>query len=315
MALICLPLQLKLANKLHLNKPILAVFLLVLSTSFSYWAMGGLEGPLVAFVLLWLVVATMALIEKKTLIAYLHFSVATALALMSRPEMPVVIVLAGLVFFLLQWWSGEAWLKGRKLYYVILSIIALVIALLAWRYSYFGQLFPQPVYAKSGGSIEDSIRKIGFGFVYFAYAMQISIIFYTTVLLIVVYKILRSKQATSLLTLLVSFASALLAFVIMSGGDWMTGGRFFVPVIPFLILIALWYLQNYKSFPYVVSGLVLMCALELGFVSHFYSTGMAIQHFKKFDESLVQPIDWEGYSWTEKMNYIHIDNIVLINHL
>lgn len=314
-AIACIPLQWRLAKELQIKRPSIAVLLLVLSTSFSYWAVGGLEAPLVALLMLWLVFSAYKFISEATILSSVQLLVVVGLMLMSRPEMPFVLIAAGFAFICLQAWQKKKWLIGRKRTLMIAIIMILIAVLLVWRYFYFGQIFPQPVYAKSAGGLGNSLRKIGFGLLYFGYAMQLSIVFYAAVFGVVLYKILRFKNATLLITLLISCISALLAFVVISGGDWMTGGRFFVPVIPMLILLALWYLQSYRCFSCVISILVLVCVLEIGFLSKFYSTGMAVQHFTQFDESLVEPIDWEGYSWVEKMNYIHIGNIVLINHM
>lgn len=314
-AIACIPLQWRLAKELHVKHPSVAVLLLTLSTSFSYWAMGGLEAPLVAFLMLWLVFSAYRFINEATVLSSIRLLIVAGLVLMSRPEMPFVLITAGFAFICLQAWQEKKWLVGRNRTLTVVAVISLIAALLVWRHFYFGQLFPQPVYAKSAGGMVNSLRKLGFGLLYFGYAMQVSIVFYTAVFSIVLYRVLRFKNATLLVTLLISCISSLLAFVIMSGGDWMTGGRFFAPVIPMLILLTLWYLQNYRCFSYVIPILVLVCALEIGFLSKFYSTGMPIQHFKQFEDSLVEPIDWSGYSWVEKMNYIHIGNIVLINHI
>ena len=323
-AVCCLPLLMSLALKSGLRQRVLMLFLLVFSVSFTYWAVGGLESTLASLCLLTCVLFISKLFddEKTAWGAWLKVVVAVAAVILVRPEGFFIIIACLLALQVLLLLNSQSLTRVHRYTCMTIALIAVAIFVCVCliRLYYFDQLFPQPVYAKADGF---SWVKIGFGFLYFLYSMQLSIVIYTGLLLYLLYGLFfkRSKAPVQVLVAL-SFCCAYLAFIVVSGGDWMSGGRFFTPIIPLLILVAFFALQKLKAKVYVYVILLLIPVLETGFFALKFSTGENILRDKhagfvgrstQFDVSKIADI--ERYSWSERHNVLHLRDIPGTNAL
>ncbi len=307
--LLCLPLTYRLAQQMDIRQPAIPVFLLALSTAFTYWSMGGLETTLTAFLVLHCVLASQRLINQHPITSdYVWlFLLITALVLV-RPE-AIFVMLAFSVISLLLFLTEET-VPVSKLLFIALSAMVVFSVIALFRQHYFGQLFPQPVYAKAASF---NVTKILHGLLYFLASLQLSIIIYSIFLLKPLASWLKRQAVdNTALTLSVSFAAAYLAFIIASGGDWMGGGRFFVPVIPLLVVVFCHYLQKSSRFKVYCMMLFGLLALELAAFSELQSTGMPVYQIERFKQSIAEAPNWDGYSWAETSNHIHANDIALL---
>lgn len=311
-ALACIPLTFHLAGKIGIAKPLQATWLLVLSAGFTYWAMGGLEATLVALLLLLLTLALHRFLTETGLASRIFLVTTVAAFLLCRPETFFILAaaLVALAIFLLP--DKNQHRHYPKLFAAALLSITLFLLMAAVRHHFYGQVFPQPVYAKATSL---SIGKIGFGFLYFLFSGQLTIILYTLLLAVPVICWLKRRTIPLLLAIVCSIAMAHLAFVITSGGDWMIGGRFFVPVMPLLICIALLHLQDLRFYRISLAALLLLASAETLVLSQTLSTGIPVHAARKYQESLAPQPDWQGYDWTETANYVHIRDIILLNQM
>ncbi len=303
----------KLCKQLGLDKPHHALLLASLSVSFSYWAIGGLETSLFAFTLVIFSLSVFSAIDqtkKCILIKDVWLWVCIALCILSRPEA---------VFLLLATAIGYAVLGFRQYREIIgfsLSLIVMIsvvfIGVLVFRYFYFDALFPQPVYAKSSGL---SAQKILFGLGYFLYSTQISLVLFSVMMIWRGMRIfIKGRPDNVKVIFVLSLCLSYLAFVVVSGGDWMTGGRFFSPIIPFLVILFLLFTSHLKRSMLLFISVALLMSLETLFFSIKLSSGLPWYQRENTQPSLKASAA-SDYSYAEMNNVVHRRDIPLIDAL
>lgn len=219
------------------------------SRSWLYWNLGGLETP---FQTLILFLYGLYLIEFWiTPVKVLPLVVLQILYLLVRPEGFLLIFFTSLVIF------ARAKLDRRfeRKQVILLSGVPgfMLFTILIARYSRFGLIFPNPVYAKVHVGIgSDTISFIGTGLEYLRgfytsspyLATQLAIL---TLLLFQLVRILLDKKkkpdsdlSTPDFIFVLWFGLILLNhfFVTLTGGDWMEFFRFLAPVVPFLVVLS-----------------------------------------------------------------------------
>lgn len=307
-AALCLPLSMSLARRLQVANVLPVGLLLSLSTGFGYWALGGLEATLAAACVLYYLFAVERFIRTHQPHYFDgHLFWATLLFLLVRPESFLVLAaFLGLFAALLVLQKKQAMLNRIAIMGGYALLFTLVIG--GWRLLEFGQWFPQPVYAKAEGF---SPVKIAIGLWYFIYSAQPSIILYTLAL----WGIWRQRQHVSP-HILAAFAFCLahIAFIITSGGDWMFGGRFFVPILPVLVVLALYTLQHHIHYRKIVLAIAALCCLEIGGFALKMATALPFWQADTFRQQH-DNINWRGYPWSETDNLVHARDIPVIEAL
>lgn len=268
-AIFTLRLVWKLALQTSIAKPWLPVALTALTPYFSYWAWSGMETTLAAAcVMLFLATLFTWLQQSSGIRSASLFLAALALAAV-RPEM----VLLGPAFLLV-----TAVLLRRP---ALLLFIAPFFLLSLWRYHYFGQWFPNPVYAKSGVTDAEQLQR---GWEYFQrlFRHPVAAIGVTITLIAFLVSCIaccRSRWKNIPLLLCCLWVMLYGAFVIASGGDWMKEGRFWAPLIaPLWLAICLTFLSEKRS---VVTRYVLplLLAVYTPFFINTYNLGTPVWHY------------------------------------
>ena len=208
--------------------------LLATATPFVYWGFGGQEASLASASILLFMVAYLRFIATKRIADALFVMFAVSMYMTVRPEAVFVIVL-----FLLGMASIRLFLRESPKgdFHVIAMVVGLFALLACWRLIYFGSLFPQPIAAKIGSNIS-LLHSARIGLNYLGRSMRQYPVFvlllfpgYTFVSKLKGLEIFKSRGIPIFV-----FSFAYLLFVVFSGGDWMEGARFVVPVLPLLIV-------------------------------------------------------------------------------
>lgn len=217
-----------------------AILLLATSPFFVYWAYGGMEGPLLALILLLHLFIWESFL--KTQGGFLRIIALSITAQLARPEMVLVCILSAALLlsfrFVLPAWRV---LKIKSFFILLLVQVLSAGLILSLRYAYFHDWWPQPVAAKAGS---DFLAQTLMGLQYAWLAVSRPGLMLPSVLAItsLCYVVICGGRKLPLsLHLLIAVVLAVVytLFVITSGGDWMAAGRFWVPVIPlYVILIA-----------------------------------------------------------------------------
>jgi hypothetical protein len=256
-----------LVRRIEPKAAFLAAVLTGTSVYFAYWSFGGLETTLTAFASLLLILAYGAYLNKNKQGSYFiglaWVIVATFIFALVRPEMPVVLlclvlgaILSVFVFSKFNSANRTQHQDFLSRLLIILGISVVIISLIIiFRIWYFDSPLPQPVIAKSK---ELSFNILRFGFLYLK--RQITFDLYTQIMSIftlfsigyVIWSQLKKKVINPYILLSVLFLAAYALFILFSGGDWMEGARFVVPLLPVAMM-----------FPALVLGRLLNHRAEL----------------------------------------------------
>ncbi len=208
---------------------VLAVALLTigLSDGFVTWGMSGLETPLAAALLIG--------------IAYLYFreargaampwsAVAAVAAAMTRPEMMLVAGITG-AFTLRDAIERRQRVDVRRVVLWVTIFVVLYGAYFIWRYSYYGYIFPNTYYVKSGSNIDFYRRGFYYAKTNLVHQWFLPFLGGACVLLVERGGKVR-RDATYILVVI----AAWLAGVVLEGGDAYAHARFLAPLAPLLFL-------------------------------------------------------------------------------
>ncbi|MDM8558118.1 hypothetical protein [Candidatus Parabeggiatoa sp. HSG14] len=267
----------RLAVFLNLRSTWFVALFLALFPYLVYSSFNGLETTLVVFIVVLLVYSVIRFLTEKVSFSLLISAILSIGAyILVRPE-AIFVMLAFLMgialYFIIHnffFKKSNHFLYGTKDFQkwtILVSIsLAIFILLSLWRYQIFGQIFPQPVYAKSSGLSTD---KLITGFHYFFDHYWIpSLIILTGLTLLVIYDVLLNHKniiKNTALMVMIIFIGATMAFSVTSGGDWMESGRFFVPILPLLVvsgLYALNQISHQQISKIVLIFIVLVAALD-----------------------------------------------------
>ena len=273
-----------------------------------YWSFGALEASIVSAIILFLLITTIKFSSDVTIKNYLLAITAIILYLLVRPEAFFVISLFLFIPLVIFYLNKE---KHTPFLMLIATTIFFFIAIVILRYIYFGSIFPQPVEAKMGTSIIDKIYS-GIFYYYrsfrqypFFILLALPIAFYIT---IKIKETIQNKNLVIIISLLLTYG----LFTLFSGGDWMEGARFFVPVIgPAIVVISLFYIPLIGQKQAVIYGVLLnlMCLL---YFTIKLSTGYPISYYKDYVTAIPST---KEFSFFETANRVHYRDIPFIAEL
>lgn len=285
-----------------------------ISTSYAYWSLGGLETSIIALLMLGIIYQLLAFTKNQSLLKSLltkSLPLSFCAFIWVRPEGYFVLIAALLGFAILT--RGQGFLSFKTL--AVLGVLATVLFILTcgFRGYYFGQIFPQPVSAKASSF---AISKIGFGIGYIFWSAQLSLVLMLGFLLASAKRWAKKQSlGDNAVVLALAFAASYTSFIVINGGDWMGGGRFFAPLIPLLVLISINQIERFKK-PHL--GLLLLALLLLGdalFFARHLALGIPVYRLEAFEKSLEQPVNSQGFNWLERGNVVHYLDIQFINQL
>ncbi len=183
-----------------------------------YWGVAGLETAMFVF----LVVFALERLLARSHVAWLLMALAT----LTRPE-------GGLVFILCAAWYLSQ--EGAKIWpRVLLPAVLYVVPLLpfaAFKLFYYGSIFPNPFYAKTGFSPE--YWKSGIEYLW----LHLEHFALWGVLVLPVIYVLVVKGVRSRVGLLAVLWLIYTLYIVSIGGDVLRAHRFFVPIWPLLAIV------------------------------------------------------------------------------
>lgn len=286
-----------------------ASLLLATSPFFVYWAYGGMEGPLLALLLLLTVWVWQAFLEGRRGIAIV--GVLTLATQLTRPEMLLVSPLAATLLLLLRSAGStpEHW-RLQSLLLLWAGQCATAGLILLWRQTYFHDWWPQPVAAKAGGGLLANTLR-GLEYAWGAVSQPGLVLTSVLALLALLYIVSNVLRATLPPRLLLAgiWSVTYTAFVIASGGDWMAAGRFWVPVVPLYALMSAYLLV--VLLPELVWRRACLVLLLAGHVFGLWQgTGTDFNGVPLWKQDKLQPADdAHRYSFFERHGREHLHDI------
>lgn len=197
--------------------------LLASNSAFAYWSISGLE--------------TAFFVMAVLLSVYFYFTnqrlmiISSALSSLIRPEGVLVFGIFILHKFFFSRKAGSFGKKDnlKKCLSYIFSFTLLLLPFLIFKIFYYGDLLPNPFYAKTGFSLE--YLKTGMAY-FWLFLKQYGLWGILYLIPIAFYKDLGVKAKLILLMVYIYTF-----YIIIIGGDVLKAHRFFLPVIPFLYLL------------------------------------------------------------------------------
>src|SRR5262249_15305216 len=152
----------------------------------------------------------------------------------TRPE-PVVMFLGIAAFRLADHVRGRAPIaKLRQEALWVVPFVFIYDMFIMWRLSYYGSIFPNTYYAKVAGDTGQT-SKIASGLTYLLrFVSDLNLL---SIVIVSVLPLILFCRAARHYMLIASMLAPYLAAVIYSGGDWMPGFRYVVPLIPLMALM------------------------------------------------------------------------------
>lgn len=244
----------------------LAGLLLAGNGAFAYWCVSGMETGLFA---LFLAAAFFFYLREHNQRNLFLASSFFGLSALTRPEGMMFLGTAVLHFVILRLWRDRASALGlpnfKSLVFLVLPCIVLVAPLYAWRLSYYGQLFPNTFYAKTGLSM--SYVKAGLQYLLEFYGSYT--LLGLTLLLPVIVTARKGRlkpDSPMFVALLVLVVHA--CYTVAVGGDVLRIFRFFVPILFLLYLLILGGLWHLSQRP-IVRAALLAALVPITFIGPF----------------------------------------------
>ncbi|MDM8558119.1 hypothetical protein [Candidatus Parabeggiatoa sp. HSG14] len=316
----------RLAVFLNLQSAWFVAFFLALFPYLVYLSFSGLETTLVALIVVLLIYSIIRFLTEKVSISIFLFTFLFICAyIMVRPE-AIFVMLAFLIGIVVYFLAHNILLKKRftyeKSYYVkfiiLVGISLTIFTLLSfWRYQTFGQIFPQPVYAKASGI---HLERLITGIEYFLEQYWIPSLVILTILVagslcdILLSPNYEKKNVSFMIMIL--FIVATLAFIVTSGGDWMSGGRFIVPILPLLVISGLYVITKIPQLMgnAILMSLALTAIFDAAKFPKYDSIGISLPLAKAVYSPVLQDFNLSEntFFWAETANRGHLRDIPFI---
>lgn len=221
----------RLARRMGIRSRAGVVAAVLTAPSFGYWATSGMETPWLPLAALWFIDELTAPEASRGRAHGLRLALAALLFAGVRPEAPLL--LGGLCVGSL----ALAALGRRPLVASALRAgvgLAAIAALFAFRKLYFDAWWPHPAVVKTGGF--DPIEGAAYLWDSALNAGAFPLLLFLAGACLVAARLARRRD-DGVAALVTALGIGQLAFVVASGGDWMSGGRFFAPAVPALVLV------------------------------------------------------------------------------
>lgn len=193
---------------------------------FAAWSTGGLETQMFTFFTLAAAMAYLYEIEhdKITPLSAILF----VLASLTRPEGILIFGVTCLhLFFHLLFTKRSPFCRKTIIWFLTFLIIYGIY--FYWRFNYYGFIFPNTYYAKTGGRLHQFLN----GYIY----LKRFILFNKWPILVGLSLISLLKPSRSSLIYLLMLVISFSVYIVSIGGDFLGMFRFFVPILPLMAIL------------------------------------------------------------------------------
>ncbi len=242
-----------------------AVIVLALTDGVAFWGFSGMETT--AFMALLTLSAFLFLREQRG--GGMPWSaVALAATAMTRPEGLIAIAVSGAFLVVRAGFASDRRDALLRLASWSAVLLALYGSYFAWRYTYYDQLLPNTFYAKVEPT--SALYERGLAYVW-TYAFRYQLLALLGGVAVLLTNVRLRSDASYILVL----AAAMLAGVVVEGGDDFPHGRMIIPILPLVYLAGLAGLATLLSrvsMPAIQSGAIAAAVLTLGAVSLYHAS-------------------------------------------
>ncbi|MBD3297798.1 MAG: hypothetical protein GF341_04005 [candidate division Zixibacteria bacterium] len=243
-----------------------AVLLLAANGSMVYWAVSGLE---TLWFTLFITLGVWAWIRRSWLVAP-----ALAVASLTRPE---GVFIWGLLV-LAEAFIGDGWKRAATLAGTAVLLLA---PFAVFKVAYYGSLFPNPFYAKTGFSLEYLLSGLDYTWTYMFQFAGYGVV----VLLVIAGAFVLPGRWRAIPLIWLAYA----IYITVIGGDVLKVHRFYVPITAFLVVSVAatlyWLIRRFQ--PRVASPAAMALLLILG-VSWYFVPKESVEYFRGMERGLIE---------------------------
>jgi hypothetical protein len=275
-----------------------------------YWSWGGLEASLAAICMVLWAVSLLRFVKENR---WLGLLLVTPAFLLVRPENLFIglVALGGLGLY--SWRTRcESW-PWSRLRLTLVVTAAMGGMLMVVRLWLFGEVLPHTAGVLAGDWNFGNLYR---GLAYWVGEMlrHPEFLLLNLVCLVTLVALLR-RAALDPILLILSLAGASFLLVVLAGGDWMENGRYFVPMIPLLVILVLesqgteWPAKYRRWIRMLPVALLLVDGLGLAHTARWHSTGQPLGPTVGIAEG------GAGFSFFETANRVHARDLRVIRRL
>ena len=192
----------------------------------------------------------------------------------------------------------------------------MTLAAMGLRYAWFGDIFPQPVRAKTGG-ISGVVLTQGLQYLadtYLNLSMGPVVLVCLVGVALTLFLFLFKKQEEPFLVNVAALLGIYVAFMLLTGGDWMEGGRFSMHVMPLICILAAYALAGIHRRPFFYALCTGLIALQMVGMFQFARAGSTtIPVWKNVSLSGMKlESSAHGYDWFETHNVLALRDMPTI---
>jgi arabinofuranosyltransferase len=250
---------------------------LALNTSFTVYAVNGIETMLFVFLLLLALLLSAGEFQRGGWLSAIPW----ALLFFTRPD--------GAMFFGLTWLARLVWGRRDRSFIIWTAAFAVpALALIVFRLAYFGHLFPNTYYVKGAGNLSDRVS--GWGLRYFRDIFKVPANWFY-VLAPAVAGLLTWRRLSRFGRLVLVMPYVYLGYVLYIGGDVnFPHFRFMLHVLPVLALVGFLPLTAVPAGRVTRSAFRLTSLLIVGAVLVTLQLGHTRSVWKTMNEGPEQPV-------------------------
>ncbi|HPQ38734.1 MAG TPA: hypothetical protein PLV45_00045 [bacterium] len=204
-----------------------AVLILTVYAPFSVWAVGGLETPLFA----WLIILGIYLAEQERSRPAPRLSSASMILITAALTRPGGIMIWAILLFFQ--WKQVSSHRLQRMRAWLLPFATVYIPWFAWRWWYYGWLLPNTYYLRQGSDADQSMEVARNGMAYIGAFLVTHGGLLAIALLLGGSAVIKFRTKSRFITLLVFWSLHL----IHAGGDEKPFGRLIVPMLPLIAVI------------------------------------------------------------------------------
>jgi hypothetical protein len=205
----------------------IATLFLGTSGIFLPWGVSGVESTMFAFMILLMVLFYISIRENGSVRDFCFLGAIGGIAALTRPEGILVFLLLLLDQMIVN--SKNRW---HKLSNAILIFLIIIVPHFIWRYSYYGYPLPNTFYAKIGFNIEQVFRGLRYIVKFGIPALLIILPLADPCFARALLK--KHRSLFPAVFIVVTYAT----YILLIGGDYMPGIRFFTPIMALICILS-----------------------------------------------------------------------------
>jgi hypothetical protein len=240
---------------------LLAPAILAFCGPFAAWSTGGLETQMFTFFII--AASIMYLYEIQNDVSIPTSAILFAFASFTRPEGVLIFCITALHHFIFTLRKNKRFVS--KTFFWLITFIIIYGIYSFWRYSYFGYIFPNTYYAKTGGGVDQIVRGLKYfgsfiGFSNWPVIIGIGFLFF-----------FNPPRFSMLYLIMIIFTYT--SYIICIGGDFLGMFRFVVPILPLMaitvqesfISLIQWIMRSVSN-DFLKKSAIVFCSLSLFFL-------------------------------------------------